>query len=259
METLEEHCRELPPRDPKIGEIYGKTITRKFFLDHLQAVRINFYLDYQRYLSTNNDQVVKALSPEVLNRMRALYKAKQLGIDRVTPDEIQEKILNYRVFQKDGEFDRSNFDEFRDNFLRAERLSAQDFDQIIKDNIVVDRIEKQITESIIVPQTEARAFYVENYTKCNAHVSTFYSYKYQSEIEVSEEEVEQYFNENLESKYRVPEQRQIQVVAFDSKKHLEIETIEDEKLKAYYDENKSADYSKKTNSFAADFDRNKFQ
>ena len=231
-------------RNPKMGVYYGKSITRKNFLDNLKAIRVNFYLEYQRYLPANNDQVIKALSQEVLNRMRALYKAKQLGIDHVTPEEIQEKIMNYPSFLEAEKFDRKKFDEFRDDYLNAENLSAQEFDHIVKENIIVDRIEKQVTESLITPQTEARAFYVENYTKCKAHVSTFYSFKYQGEIEVSEEELEEYFNTNLETTYRVPEQKQIQVAVFDSNKHMDIDEIEEQELKAYYDERKADDYTK---------------
>ena len=232
-------------RDPKIGEIFGKTISRKDFLHQLKAIRINFYLDYQRYLPANNDQVIKALSQEVLKRMRALHKGKKLGINQVTPEEIKEKILNYPAFQEAGEFDRDKFDEFSDNFLKAERTTLQDFDQFVKDSIIVDRIEKQITESVITPPAEARLSYVENFTKCKAHVSTFYSYKYQNEIEVNEEEVEEYFKKNLESTYRVPEQKQMQVVVFDSNKYLETQEITEDELKAYYDEKKSEDYTKK--------------
>ena len=232
-------------RDPKVGEIFGKTITRKDFFHQLKAIRINFYLDYQRYLPSNNDQVIKALSQEVFKRMRALYKAKKLGIDEVTSEEIKEKILNYSAFQEAGEFDRSKFDEFKDNFLKAERLTLQDFDQLVTDTIIVNRLEKQATESIITPEAEARLSYIEKFSKCKAQVSTFYSYKYQSEIDVSKEEVEEYFNKNLETTYRVPEQKQMQVLVFDSNKYLETQEITEDELRAYYENKKSEDYAKK--------------
>ena len=232
-------------RNPVIGKIYGESITRKDFLQHLQAIRINFYLDYQRYLPANNDQVIKALSPEVLNRIRILHKAQELGIAQVTPQEIQEKIMEYPAFQEEGKFDRKKFDEFRDDFLKAEGASAQDFDDIVKANLIVGRLEKQITESLTIPDTEARAYYVENFAKCQAHVSNFYSYKHTQEITVSEEEVEEYFKKNLETKYRVPEQKQIQAVVFDSDSYLESHEITEEGLKEYYEKNKAENYTKK--------------
>ena len=232
-------------RNAVIGKMYSKAISRKDFLDYLRAIRINFYLDYQRYVPANNDQVIKALSKEVLNRMRALYKAEELGINHVTPKEIQEKILKYTAFQEDEKFDKKKFDKFRDDFLKAEGLSAQEFDQIVRENIIVDRIEKQVTESVITPEAEARAYYVENFTKCKAQISNFYYYRYQNEITVSEQETEEYFNKNLETKYRVPEQKQAQFVIFNSNDYLESTEIDDDELMAYYEEQKSTEYSKK--------------
>ena len=232
-------------RNPVMGKLYDRNFTRKEFLQHLQSIRISYYLEYQRYLPANNDQVLKALSQEILNRIRALHKAKKLGLDKVTSQEIQEKILNYKVFLENDEFDRSKFNKFRDEFLKLEKVSAQAFDQIVKENIIVERLEKQITESIISPDIEARASYVENFTKCNAQVSTFYSYKYMTEVEVNEEEVEEYFNKNLETTYRVPEQKQIQAVVFDANTYLESSEIAEEKLKEYYETNKQKNYAKK--------------
>jgi len=165
-------------KNPKIGKIYGQSISRRDFISQLKGIKIKFYLDYQRYLGSNDDRIIQLLSKEVLNRFRALYKAKELGIGRVTSKEIQDSILNSAAFQEDGKFDPEKFRDFKERILRLERLSAKDFDQIIQDNIVVERIEKRVVESVTVSDIAARAAYLENFSKCEAQVSSFYSYKF---------------------------------------------------------------------------------
>ncbi len=231
-------------KSQKIGEIYGKSIDRHHFLQQLEAVKIKFLLDYNRYLGTNNDEIIRALSSEVLNRLRALHVARELGIDYVTDNEIKIKIVSYPIFHgNDGKFDPAKFNNFKSSFLPQQGLSARDFDQIIRENIIVDRVEKRITESITVSETEARAAYLELFTKCETRTSEFPAIKYLSEVKVSEEEVEKYFNDHLAEKYQVPVQTKLQVVTFSVADYQENVVVKDEEVAAYYEQNKTALYS----------------
>ncbi len=232
-------------RDVKIGTMYGKPINRIDFFRQLTAVRVKFFVDYQRYLGSNNDRITRILAQEVLNRMRAIHQARVLGCDSVTQDEIRDHILKRPLFQTNNAFDRAKFNNFKNSILSVNNLSAKDFDEIIRDNIIVERIEKRVTATVTVSETDARAAYLEYFTKCNAQVSEFTSYKYSSDIEITEEELEIYFNENVEEKYRVAIQNQFQVVVFDSAEYEEEPLVSETELKAYYEANKSEKYSRK--------------
>ena len=86
-------------QDMRIGKMFGQPINRIDFFRQLSAVKIKFFLDYQRILDSNNDRVARLLSREVLNRMRALYYAAESNIDAISDDEVEKKILSMPVFQ----------------------------------------------------------------------------------------------------------------------------------------------------------------
>ena len=237
-------------RDPVVGSMYGKTFTRAEFFNHLAGVKVKFFLDYQRYMGSDdqifrNPGVLKIVSQQVLNQMRALHQAGNLGIDTVTDDQVREKIMSYAGFKTDDKFDMEKFKEFEDTFLRAEGLSKGDFDEIIKENIIVERIEKRITEGVTVSDSEMRSAHLGYFTKCEAEVSNFYSFKYLNEIDVTDEEVEIYFNKHLDDKYRIGEQVQLQTAIFMIDDYLEKLSASDGEIQEYYDSNKDKLYSKK--------------
>ena len=231
-------------RNPVIGEMNGQPITRSDFLNQLNAVKLNIYLDYQKYVGAINDEIIQLLSKDILNRIRALHKAKDLKIDRVTEEEIKDRITTYPVFLKDNSFDKSKFTDFKNKFLQAQGISANEFDEIIRDNIVISRIEKRVTEAITVTETEARASYTENFTKCLAYTQSVPYYKFVNEIQVSIEEVEKHFTKNLEDKYRVPDEKNLVVAVFDSNIYLSSPEITVADMQNYYEANLKDQYKK---------------
>ncbi len=236
-------------RDPVMGSMHGKTFTRAEFFNYLGGVKVKFYLDYQRYMGSNdqifrNPEILKVVSDQVLNQMRALNEARNLGIDNVTDDEVREKIMNHAAFTTDEKFDKEKFKEFEDTFLRAEGLSKGEFDDIIKENIIVGRIERRVTEGVSVSDSEMRSAHLGYFTKCEAEVSNFYSFKYLSEVEVTDEEIEIYFNQHLEDKYRIGEQVQLQIAEFSNDDYTDKLIVSEKDMQQNYDENRANLYAK---------------
>ncbi len=237
-------------RDPIMGSMYGKTFTRAEFFRNLTGVKVKFFLEFQRYLGSNdqifrNPEALKIVSEQVLNQMRALNEARNLGIDNVTDEEVRGKIINYSTFRTDDKFDKEKFKEFEDAFLNAEGLTKGEFDDIIKENIIVARIERRITEGVSVSDSEMRSAHLGYFTKCEAEVSNFYSFKYLTEVEVTNEEVEIYFNKHRDDKYRIGDQVQLQVTQFPNDDFMDKFVVSEEEMQAYYDGNKANLYSRK--------------
>ncbi len=227
-----------------IGEMYGEPINRVQFFKHMDAANLTFFLDYGQPLDRNNEKHARVLAEQALQRLRAIQEAKSQGIDHISSDEVQDKILSIPLFQTNNKFDRNKFNAFKTRFLPAQGLTAKDFDRIIHDNIIVERIEKRVTNGVVVSEAESRAAYLEYFSQCTVQVADFLSYKYLADVVVTEDEVEAYFNEHLEEKYRVPVQNKVQAVVFNSDDYEVKYDIGDDELRAYYDENRDREFGK---------------
>ena len=50
--------RGISARNPKIGEVFGRSINKKIFIHHIKAIKIKYYVEFQRYIGANDDQFV---------------------------------------------------------------------------------------------------------------------------------------------------------------------------------------------------------
>ena len=136
-----------------IGKMYGKKLKTKEFAKKMRAADLGAFLLYNRFLSQESSQ--EALVHETLRRMRAIHEAKKRGLAKVTTSEIVAAIHEMPYFvDKDGNFSRETFGLFKTNFLARSGLTASDFDNIVKENIIIKRLEEQVTEGIKVDEAD---------------------------------------------------------------------------------------------------------
>ena len=158
--------------------------------------------------------------------------ARELGL-KATAEEIQQRIISYPVFQREGKF--VGFKEYQ-QILDWNHIPIQKFEQSLAEEILLEKVTRLLTAGCTVSENEVW----ENYKNQNETAKIEYLVatidKIQLDSSPSEAEIQSYFEKNKE-RYRVPERRQGKYVFLkidDLKKEI---TISDAEIEKYYKDN----------------------
>ena len=242
------------------GGAIGKLGDRVIKMDDIEQQFFSFDLwyrvNYNQGFTTTSQSAISAVSDYLFRRLRALREAEALGIDEVTPEELTAYITGHRGLQSPsdpndarspGVYDENRFNQLRDFFMSQRGLKGSEFDELWKQNIIIDRIESRITQSVAVPPTELQLNFLRSGSQVEGQIQRFNSGEYLIDIEVTDEEIEAYFNENMEERYMTPPQTRLQVVAFkisDFARDADFAPTEEE-MRAAYDEYKDDYFAKR--------------
>ena len=189
------------------------------------------------------DQVGGELTPEILtafgfdvqvmNRLIDQYvmiaEAKRLGLG-AAPSEILSAILREPAFQENGQF--IGLQRYQ-QLLDDNGLNVEDFENSIRDSVLMEKLYTFLTAPMTISEQEVEAEY--RYSNEQALLDYFVidGPAVQDQIEMSEDELLAYYDENAVL-YTVPEKRRAQYVFIDSIKiRSEIPVSEDELLAVY--------------------------
>ncbi|MDQ0289742.1 peptidylprolyl isomerase [Oligosphaera ethanolica] len=150
-----------------LGKMYGKTLKTQVMMKRMNQADLASLVRYGRYLSQNGGQ--EQLFEEALRRMRAIHEAKKRGMDKVSKEEIATAIHEMPFFRDEKGFSLEAFQNFKTNFLQRSGLTAGDFDEMVKENIIIDRLEKEVIDGIAIEDREVNEW-VENYTVSFAEI-----------------------------------------------------------------------------------------
>ncbi len=158
--------------------------------------------------------------------------AREMGL-KATEQEIQQKIVSYPVFQREGKF--VGFKEYQ-QILDWNHIPVQKFEESLAEEILLEKVVRLLTAGCAVSENEVW----ENYKNQNETAKIEYLVatidKIQLDSSPSEAEIQSYFEKNKQ-KYRVPERRQGKYVFLktdDLKKEI---TVSDAEIEKYYKDN----------------------
>ena len=225
-------------RPDDLGEMYGRPIDYDEFLVALNATDMSFVLQYGRSLRENN-QMFGYLVEETLNRIRALREVKNRGIAGVTDEEVAHTIRRYPYLQKDKEFDRDKFNSLLQNLRRAYGIEAHEFDRIVADSIVIERLEQDVRAAVFVAPAEVRQEFERANEEFQITAKEFRLYDMMSEIDdgVSDEAISEYFGKHREE-LRLPDQKRVRAVVFQHDAFRAEVSLTDAEVQAFYENNK---------------------
>jgi len=194
----------------------------------LQGYKVNF--------ETMSDQ--PQILKEALNRVRLLDIANKRSI-KVNDVQVASYIKSLPVFQVKGTFDISMYNMFVQYFLGRYRLGEEHIMTVARQNLVIDVLQKQISNSVVVTEQAAREFFNSSHESYNIKVASFNSSDYLDTVQESKEEVAKYFNANR-SNYLIPAKYKAYVVRFnfiDFNKEAKLK-VSNELIDNYYLQNK---------------------
>ena len=171
---------------------------------------------------------------QLIQQSLLLQAAKEMGI-RASDEEIRRKIMNYPVFQKNGEF--VGFDEYK-KILDWNRIPITRFEEMLKKEIMTDKVIQTITSGITVTPEELWENFKKNKETAKLEYGIIELEKVELDDKPDSSDLQELFLQNR-GKYTIPEKREGDLVflAVDSMTG-EVE-LSDAEMEKYYKDNRS--------------------
>ena len=192
-----------------LGEMYGKKLDVDAISMEMKKTTVAIWLQYPQVFGHDLSSLgldKDVLLQETLMRMRFMHAARTMGLDEVSDDEVKKAIGDNQAFHENGKFSKTIFQ----NALKAvNQLGLQngDFDQVVREDIIVQRLRDKVTADLTVGDEEIDKVLAQ------------YSLKYATipvesmAAEPSEEEILAFFN-TRKSEIPLPETKTALVAVF---------------------------------------------
>jgi peptidyl-prolyl cis-trans isomerase D len=183
-----------------------------------------------------NDELLKSLNlPErALDQLidRALLKqaAARMKLE-VSDAQVNQAIQGIPAFQQGGVFSLRRYDAF----LLQQRLTKATFEEDIRQSLLFQQLERLITGSVKVSDTEAEEFYKWNNSTVKVELVAIDAERYKN-VAASKEDIAQFFERRKES-YRTEPEIQARYIRFNPDAYAGKVTLSDPEVRDYYDTN----------------------
>lgn len=146
----------------------------------------------------------------LINRQIVIAKAKDLKL-QVSDDELRQAIMKIPALQTDGAFDKSKYKQF----LRYNRMTAEDFEAGQKFSLAAGKIESIIREGVKVSDREAMDLYTLQSQKLNLLFVQITGAEMAGRVNPTTDDLENYLRKKSNI-FRIPEQLKIKYLHFNN-------------------------------------------
>ncbi len=183
------HGRE---ENKPLGKVFGRQVTDLEFKDSLSAVTTSAIMRFgdklpevQKYLN---------LEAQAWQRIVLVEEAKRRGM-QVSDKEVVNFIESLPYFQYKGGFDNKTYNQ---TLRYVFRLKARTFEEQTRQNLILNKLYKQITDNLKIDDKEIE----QAYEKENQEISVYYIASlladFSKTIKPKENELKDYFEKNKE-------------------------------------------------------------
>ena len=190
-----------------IGEMYGKKLNVDQMKAEFQKTTVGLWLQYPQYFGRDLGFDNDILLQQTLMRMRMMHEARRLGMDQVSDEEVKNVIAKCPVFFEDGKFSPDAFKSTLDALNNAYGMMPGEFDDVIRENIVIERVQNKVADAVTVSDEEIDVVLAQYSLKCaTVPVDS-------SAADPTEEDIQNFFA-NRKSEIQLPETKNALVAVF---------------------------------------------
>ena len=171
---------------------------------------------------------------QMIDQEAVLAEATRLGIS-ATDAEVRERIVSIPAFQENGQFIGEQ--RYR-QLLRLQRppITAAQFEDEIRNSVILDKMRATLTEWITVSETEADAEYRRRNEKVSLELVSFPSVSFLDQVQVTDAEVAAFFEKGKET-YRIGERRKVRYLLLDGQAIRNNITVPEQDIQRSYRQN----------------------
>lgn len=219
----------------KIASVNGEVITpgeyRTAYNFVLQSIK-------ERFGGNLSPELVEMFQIErqALNRLIEekiiIQNAREHNL-MVSDMELADYIFNLPYFKTEGKFDEKKYRQI----LNANRMSVEEFEISARKDLLMQRMTSLITGAVKVTEKELEVFYNYVNKKADIRYASFSPSQYKdSEITVSDEEINNYYDENKEN-FKSQEKIKVNFLRFDAGDFKKDISVSEREIESYYQEN----------------------
>lgn len=197
-----------------LGKIDGQKISPEQFREAETSVYVLLTLRYGNQIP-ETPQVRRQIQMETWQRLLLLSQAKKAGV-QMSDQQVAQFIRNMPSLQKDGVYQPERLDGLVKYFQQSMNISENRFMEILREELIVEKMQKLIASPIQVPASEVTAQFDRIYSPVTLSTINFPIKNFLSQVSVTAPEVDSEYNMQMESNpaLRTKERRRISYVFF---------------------------------------------
>ena len=173
-------------------------------------------------------QLKKMVLEGLIRQVLIRQEARRLGV-RVTDKELQDTILSFPAFQRQGVFSKRLYRLV----LREKHMTPPEFEQELRDQLLNSKVDLLLTSSIAVPDVEAKDYYLYKNQQIRVSYAAIPSSSCQGQVKVTQDGLNKWFQAHKE-RYRTPPKIAISYILVARKEVEKGMKIDPEEVKEYY-------------------------
>ncbi len=214
-------------QDRAIGELFGEPVTQA----ELRAARIG--TRGFRPMTNLDQEQLKELERQSWQRVALLRKAKTMGIG-ISDTELAQIIQRDSTFQVNGAFHRNQYERIVRGQLN---ISIGAFEAIVKQDLIIQKLQRAVAAMLWISPDEINDTLAALTDEFTVALATLDFEALAPKADVSDEEVQTYYDENME-RFRTSETRTVEFIQWPVSNYMAEARaeIENEEIDSYYDE-----------------------
>ncbi len=200
----------------RVGIVYGNGVTMAQYQREARKFDVCRALGLVELWSTLIGSEARdeseATSAFVWNTFVLRHEADALGI-QPTDDEVVGAVQKLPAFQTNGVYDSSKYIEFTQKMLSARGLSAEQMEELVRDDIRLQKMKALVGSTVAAAPSEVREMYEQRSQKTEVSLVKLTTDDFAKEVKVTDEDVKKLYEERKES-LKSEEMRKAKIAAF---------------------------------------------
>ena len=146
----------------------------------------------------------------IVNLLVLRHEAERLGL-RPSASEVADVVRKLPAFQGDSGFDIHKFNDLVQNGLAPLGLTEDHIEQLVRDQISLNEIQKLLAAGVSLPKTELDENFQRGYDKLYVSVVRFRAADFDKDIKISDEDVQKYYDAH-KAELKSDEKRKVEFV-----------------------------------------------
>ncbi|ALC15885.1 parvulin-like peptidyl-prolyl isomerase [Desulfuromonas soudanensis] len=193
---------------------------------------------YELYQNVYREQFTPALEKQLqldqqalntlIDQTLLLQEGNRLGIE-VSKTELVDSIAKISAFQENGVFNRDRYLQV----LAYQRLSADDFEAMQENQLLVDKVRTQLQAGVTVSDQDVEEEFRTQNEKVNLAFVKLTPALFESQVKIEEAPLAAFFAEEREA-FRIPETVALRYLQFEPDRYRDEVTYNDEEIEKFY-------------------------
>src|SRR5215467_1884430 len=146
----------------------------------------------------------------IVNLLVLRHEADRLGL-RPSASEVADVVRKLPAFQGDSGFDINKFNDLVQNALAPLGLSEDHIEQLVRDQICLNEIQKLLSAGVSFPKSELDENFQRGYDKLYVTVIRFRSTDFDKDIKINDEDIQKYYDAH-KAELKTDEKRKVEFV-----------------------------------------------